>query len=210
MENITIEHILPFIEAHRYLGYILLFGAMVFEGEVFLILAAILSHLGALDLFDVYFIALFGVVIGNILWYYFGVMMRRSNNALVRRAIPRAERIMNYFLPQFREQPFASIFFSKFIYGVNHVVVFMSGVMKVDFALFVKAETLASIAWVTFNTAIGYLFGYAAIQITHTASQFILLITIFVVVFILLQKLLVYYYEQRKHRGLKEDSNAQR
>lgn len=208
MENITIEHILPFIEAHRYLGYVLLFVGMMFEGEVLILLAAIMSHLGALDLFDVYFIALSGIIIGNISWYYFGVMMRRSNNALVRRVIPRAERIMNYFLPQFREQPFASIFFSKFIYGVNHVVVFMSGVMRIDLALFIKAETLASVAWVTFSIAIGYLFGYAAIQITHRASRFILLIIIFVVVFILLQKLLVYLYERRKHREFKKNSNA--
>ena len=208
MHDITIEHIIPFIEAHRYLGYTLLFFAMVFEGEIFLILAAIVSHLGAFDIFDVYFIALAGVIVGNIAWYYLGVVA--SKNSFTKRVIPRAERIMEYFLPQFRERPFSSIFFSKFIYGVNHVVVFMSGVMRINLALFIKAESLASIVWVTFHTVVGYLFGYAAIQITHTASRFILLITIFVVVFILIQKLLVYFYERRKHRELKKDNNPQR
>lgn len=204
---VTIEYILPFIEAHQYLGYALLFVAMVFEGETFLILATIVANLGALDPIYVYTIALFGVIVGNIVWYHLGVLARTSRSGIVQRIIPRTERVMNYFLPQFRERPFASIFFSKFIYGVNHAVVFMSGVMKIDFKLFVKAETLASVAWVTFNTVIGYLFGYAAVQITRTASWFILLVALFMVVFILLQKLSVHYYGKWKHRELEKDRN---
>ena len=199
MENITIEHFIPFIEAHRYLGYLLLFLAMMFEGEFILIFAAILSHVGAFDFGDVFIIALIGVIIGNMAWYYVGIIASR-NKFVARVILPRAERAIQYFLPHFRDKPFTSIFFSKFIYGVNHAVVFMSGVTRINFLLFVKAETLASIVWVSFHSMVGYLFGYAAIQITHKASRFVLITTLFVVVFILSEKFLVYLYERRKHQ----------
>lgn len=199
MENFTIEQLIPFIEAHRYVGYLLLFFAMMFEGEIFLIFAAIISHVGAFDFGDVFVIALVGVVLGNMVWYYAGILACRST-FMSNRILPRAERAIFYVLPRFREKPFTSIFFSKFIYGVNHAVVFMSGAMRVNFALFVKAETLASIAWVSFHSIVGYLFGYAAIQITHKASRFVLITVLFVVVFILLQKFFVYLYERRKHQ----------
>ena len=199
MENLTIEHFVPFIEAHRYLGYVLLFLAMMFEGEIVLIFAAILSHVGAFDFGDVIAIALLGVVLGNMVWYYIGIIASR-NKFVGRVILQRAERAICYFLPHFREKPFTSIFFSKFIYGVNHAVVFMSGVMRINFPLFVKAETLASVVWVSFHSIVGYLFGYAAIQITHKASRFVLITILFVVVFILLQKFLVYLYERRKYQ----------
>lgn len=199
MENLTIEHFIPFIEAHRYLGYLLLFFAMMFEGEIILIFAAILTHIDAFDLGDVFIVALAGVIVGNIAWYYVGIIASR-NKFVARVILPRAERAIQYFLPRFREKPFTSIFFSKFIYGVNHAVVFMSGVMRINFVLFVKAETLASIVWVSFHSMVGYLFGYAAIQITHKASRFVLITILFVVVFILSEKCLVYLYERRKHQ----------
>lgn len=205
METLTIEHIIPFIETHRYLGYLFLFLMMMLEGEVFLIVSATLAHLGAFKLSEVFIVALAGVVLGNVFWYYFGMTV--SKNGIAKKLVSRAERAVDYFLPHFREKPFSSIFISKFIYGVNHAVVFMSGVLRIDFLFFLKAETLASVAWVVFHTTMGYLFGYAAIQITHKASRFVLLLAAFVIGFILLQKLFTYIYERHEH---KDNSDPQR
>ncbi len=60
------------------------------------------------------------------------------------------------------------------------------------------AEVLASIVWVALYATIGYFFGYAAIQMTHNAARFALLIVVFVVVFILLQKFFASYYERHE------------
>ncbi len=205
MENLTIEHIIPFVEAHRYAGYFLLFIAMVFEGEVFLIIAAMIAHLGGFDITDVVLIAIFGVILGNMLWYYLGHKL--SGKSFAKKIIIRAENAVRYFLPHFREKPFKSIFLSKFIYGVNRATVIVSGVLRVKFSLFMEAEVLASIVWVVLYATIGYFFGYAAIQVTHKAGYFALLILVFVVVFILLQKFLASYYERREHEKDKKDSN---
>lgn len=201
MENLTIEHITSFVEVHRYTAYFILFIAMVLEGEVFLIIAGMLANLEALDVGDVFWISLLGVVLGNVLWYYLGSVLKGKSFA--RQVIVWAEKAIAYFLPRFRERPFKSIFFSKFIYGTNRATVIMSGVLKVNFALFLRAEFLASILWVVLYLTIGYFFGYAAIHVTRNVSRFALLIIVFVVAFMLLQKLLTLYYERREHQKLK-------
>ncbi len=208
MENLTIEHIIPFVETHRYAGYFLLFIAMVLEGEVFLIIAAMLAHLGVFDISDVVLISTLGVILGNILWYYLGYKL--SGKSFAKKIIIRAEKIVIYLLPHFREKPFKSIFFSKFIYGANRATVVVAGVLGVRFSLFMRAEVLASIVWVVLYATIGYLFGYAAFQMTHKVGYFALLILIFVVGFIFLQKFITGYYERREHKKLEEDSNSQR
>ena len=206
MENLTIEHILPFVEAHRYSGYFLLFLAMVLEGEVFLIIAGILVHLKAFDAGDVFVVALIGVIMGNILWYVFGTTL--SEKRFMQPIIKRAQKAVFYFLPRFSEKPFKSIFFSKFIYGANRATVLVSGVLKVKFPLFMQAEFFASIVWVILYTTLGYFLGYAAIHMTHKVMNFALLILGFVVGFMLLRELSVRIYAQYQRQKSEKNSNS--
>lgn len=198
METVTIEHILPFVEAHRYSGYFLLFVAMLLEGEMFLILAGMLAHLGAFDLGDVFWISFLGVFLGNIIWY--SLARKAGDRGYAKNFIVRAEKIVLHFLPRFKERPFKSILFSKFIYGANRATVVVSGFLKVKFLLFLEAESIASVIWVLLYGTIGYLFGYVAIQMTHKVAYFALLIVVFVVVFILLRKFIISRYEQRQEK----------
>ena len=206
MDNLTIEHILSFVEAHRYSGYFLLFLAMVLEGEVFLIIAGMLVHLKAFDVGDVFVIALVGVITGNILWYSLGTTL--SEKRFAQPIIRRAHKAVFYFLPRFSEKPFKSIFFSKFIYGANRATILMSGVLKVKFPLFMKAEFSASIIWVILYATLGYFLGYAAIHLTHKAMYFALLIIAFVVGFILLRELSVRIYERYQRQKSEKNNHA--
>ncbi len=208
MENLTIENITTFVDTYRYAAYSILFLAMLLEGESFLILAGALAQLEAIDIGDVFWVSLVGVIVGNIFWYYLGTVLSKKNFA--KKMIVGVEKIIRYFLPRFHERPFKSIFFSKFIYGANRATVFMSGVFKVSFSLFMKAEVLASVVWVALYTAIGYFFGYVAIQMTYKATRFALLIVIFVLVFISIQRLIARPYDQRQLKENKEDSDPQR
>ena len=208
MESVTIEHIIPFVTDHRHMGYFLLFMAMVLEGEVFLIIAGMLAHLKAFDIGDVLWIAFAGIITGNILWYFLGIML--STKKFMQPAITRAQKVVLYFLPHFSEKPFKSIFFSKFIYGANRATVLIAGVLKVRFPVFAKVEFFASIIWIFVYTALGYFAGYAAIHFTHKATHFALLIAIFVVGFIVLRGLVPKLYERYKHFTTKTDHHAQR
>ena len=205
MEHLTIGNIISFVEIHRYTGYLILFIAMVFEGETVLILAGMLASLKALDVGDVFWVAFFGIVIGNMFWYYVGFKLSRRNFA--QKMILWARGVIKYFLPRFHERPFKSIFFSKFIYGTNRATVLMSGVFKIDFWLFMKAEVLASILWVILYESVGYFFGSAAIWFTHRANRFALIALLFVLVFILSQKLLLHRYEKRQLEKNQNDRN---
>jgi membrane protein DedA with SNARE-associated domain len=208
MEHLTIGNIISFVEIHRYTGYLILFIAMVFEGETVLILAGMLASLKAFDVGDVFWIAFFGIVIGNMFWYSVGLKLGHRNFA--KNLVLRAKGIIKYFLPRFHERPFKSIFFSKFIYGTNRATVLMSGVFKIDFPLFMKAEVLASILWVFLYEAIGYFFGSAAIWVTHRANRFALIALLFVLLFILSQRLLLHRYEKRQLEENQNNRNSQR
>ncbi len=205
METLTIENIVSFVEIHRYTGYLILFVAMVLEGETLLIIAGMLASLNAFDIGDVLWIAFGGVVLGNMLWYYLGHKI--SHKSFAKNIILRADKAVKYFLPHFHQKPFKSIFFSKFIYGVNRATVFMSGVFKIKFRLFMEAEVLASTIWVLLYASIGYFFGYTAVQMTHNIALLALLAVLFVVGFILFKKIFAHYYVRREH---KKNSHPQR
>lgn len=203
----TIDFFVLFVQDHRFWGYAILFIAMVLEGEVFLVIAGMLASFDAFDVGDVMWIALTGVVLGNIMWYSIGAKLKDAR--FTRRILSRAEKILIFFLPEFRENPFKSIFFSKFIYGANRATVIMSGVLHIPFKLFFKAEFLASVVWVALYFEVGYFFGYAAVSTTKKAGHIALMALLFVIAFILIQKLITHQYErhERKKLGNKNNEN---
>src|SRR3972149_6175491 len=188
----SIDVFVQLVQDHRFWGYAILFIAMIFEGEVFLIVAGMLATLDAFDIGDVLWISFFGVILGNTMWYYLGAKLKDTRFS--RRIIKWAERAIIFFLPRFREKPFKSIFFSKFIYGANRATVIMSGVLRVPFRLFFKAEFFASIVWVVLYFVIGFFFGYAAVSTTHKIGEFALMALLFVLAFILIQRLITHQY----------------
>lgn len=204
----SIDIFIPLVQDHRFLAYGALFVAMLIEGEVFLIIAGMLASLRALDFGDVLWVAFVGVLLGDAFWYAFGMFIVWTEKlAFLSRW---AEKSVLIFLPRFREKPFLSIFLSKFIYGVNHGVLVLSGVMRVSFSLFMKAEAVASFVWVATYAVAGYMFGHAAVVFTRKASHFTLLIVLFVVAFILLQKLATSYYGRTKKQEFENNCNPQR
>lgn len=204
----SIDFFVLFVQDHRFWGYTILFVAMVFEGEVFLIVAGMLASLKAFDAGDVLWISFSGVVMGNIMWYTIGSRLKDAK--FTRKILKGAENIITFFLPGFRSKPFKSIFFSKFIYGANRATVIMSGVLHVPFKLFFKAEFLASIVWVVLYLEIGYFFGYTAVSMTHNATRFALLAIVFVIAFILIQRLITHQYERHERKKLEKNNNTQR
>ncbi|MBI5078264.1 MAG: VTT domain-containing protein [Candidatus Yonathbacteria bacterium] len=199
----SIDFFILFVQDHRVLGYVVLFLAMVAEGEMFLIVAGILARLKALDLGDVLWVSFAGVMVGDIFWYWLGMFTARSRKFLF--LMRAAERTVLILLPRFRENPFNSIFLSKFIYGANHAALVLSGIVRVKFQLFIKAELIASFAWVAIFSVVGFMFGHAALAVTHRAAQFALIALIFVIGFILIQRSTSKYYGQKE---LEESSDS--
>lgn len=204
----SIDFFVLFVQDHRFWGYTILFIAMVLEGEAFLIIAGMLASFKAFDVGDVLWISFTGVVLGNVMWYSLGATLKDKGYA--KRMIKWAERAIIYFLPRFREKPFKSIFFSKFIYTANRPTVIISGVLRVPFSLFFRAELLASIVWVTLYLSVGYFFGEVAVSTTRKAGELALMALLFVVAFILIQKFISHQYERHERKKVEKNNNTQR
>lgn len=193
--------IISFFSTHSIAAYSGLFFAMVIEGETFLIVAGVLSHIGALNYFYVLLVAFLGVMAGDILWYSLGLLLRNKKlPKFMETMIIVAEQVVDKLLPHFKTKPVISLILAKFIYGTNHASLILAGLMRMNFRLFIKAELLASVIWVPIFATLGYFLGYTAIQFSQRISIFFLLVLIFIVSFIAFQRLLSFYYENKKNK----------
>lgn len=204
LATINITNIVVLVGAHKLVTMLIFFGAMVFEGESFLIIAGVLIHLGALSIWEVLAVAILGVAVGDMLWYFIGTLLRK-----IKRAEPLIrwfESIISRLLPDFKEKPFTSLILAKYIYGTNHATLILSGVIGMNIWLFIKAEIVASLIWIAVFLAAGYFFGSVALLISHKVSIYLLLIVAFIAIFITIQKVLSRYYEQRRNRDKSIDN----
>jgi len=193
--------IISFFEEHTLAAYAVLFAMMIVEGETFLIISGVLSQLGALKIFYVIPIAFTGTMIGDVFWYTFGVVLKNKNiPPFISRIIGVAESVVHRLLPHLAAKPFASLILAKFIYGTNHATLILSGMMKMNFARFIKIEAVATAIWVLVFSTLGYVLGYAAIKISERVSIFFLLILIFIVSFMAIQRYISFYYENKKDK----------
>lgn len=202
----SINAFIPLVYEHRFWGYAFLFLGMVLEGEVFLVVSAMLARLGAFDFGEVLAVAFVGVMVGDVFWYGVGIVMTRVEQGRFSLA-KTAEKTVLMFFPQFHQKPFFSIFFSKFIYGVNHAALVFSGIVRLKFSIFMKAEFVASLFWVAIYAVAGYLFGYAAVAVTKKAGLFALLAFIFVLGFVLLERWLGNYVRKQEAMEDKNENN---
>lgn len=188
--------IISFVGAHKFATLLILFASMVLEGESFLIVSGVLVQIGALPLWEVFSVSLVGVLLGDILWYSLGVLIRRTK--IAQRPIAVMESVVSHLLPQFREKPFLSLVLAKYIYGTNHATLILSGVIGMNFWLFAKAEFVASAIWIIVFVTVGYIFGEVALLVSHQVSVFLLIVLILILTVIGLQKGVAVYLENRR------------
>ena len=116
------------VENHQIFAYVVIFLGLIFEGEIILISAGILAHLGALDFGITLFFVLFGGLVKTLLFYRLGEFIHKKwNHTKLMKYIE--ERVFN-FMPHFDRKPFWSIFISKFIMGVNYLVIIFQDIKK--------------------------------------------------------------------------------
>lgn len=196
---LTIKLLTNFVHQHEVLAYVLLFFAVIIEGEFVLLVSGILAHLGALSFPILYIVGYLGAFGKTYVGYGLGVFLKRR--------YPRSRffrfvmRRVNDLLPSFKKDPFWSIFTSKFIVGINHFVLIYSGYVKVPKKTYYKAELSSSLAWIFEFLALGYFFSFAAFSISRDIRKFTLIILAFVIGFVIVQRLINLFlemYEARK------------
>ncbi|HEU0085914.1 MAG TPA: DedA family protein [Candidatus Paceibacterota bacterium] len=182
-------HILnQLVENHQIWAYLVIFIGLILEGEVVVITAGVLSYLGALDFTTALIFILAGGVAKSFGCYYLGTLLYKKYQE--HRAFKYLERRVLYFMPNFKDRPFWSIFISKFIAGANYVVCIFSGYQKICFRTYIKAELLSTIIWAPLLLSLGYFFSQTALSLSDEIGKFSLVVVGFMIVFILFDKLI--------------------
>jgi membrane protein DedA with SNARE-associated domain len=192
---ITFQEITFFAQAHRYLGYAILFLGMLVEGETFLMAYGILTHLKAFDWGDAFLIAYFGVIFSDILWYHLGVFLKKRYPSS--RFLNNNEKRVRKYFPDFEKKPAKALLMSKFIAGTNHATLMIAGILKVDFKYFFKLQVMISFLWVATFLTLGFLFGFAALGYSHKFEKFLLMALVLLISAKLLEQLLKYIFAEK-------------
>ncbi len=190
---ISFHTITEFVQNHQLWGYIVVFIGVLIEGEITLIIAGILAHIGAFTFGEAYIVALVGGMSKTLLGYKIGRVLRKKySKSRIFRYIVRKVRML---LPKFDEKPFWSVFISKFIFGLNNFVLIYSGFIKVRRSTYIKAEIISNSVWSFLALGLGYIFSIAALEISHDIRKFMLLFLAFLISFIILQKIMQFFIE---------------
>ena len=189
----TVNILKHLVENHLALAYVLIFLITIVEGEIVVISAGILVLLGALNFWLSLTVILFAGMVKTLAGYLLGRFLHKKFNS--HRFFQYMQKRVLSVMPHFAEKPFWSIFFSKFLIGVNHSVIVFSGYQKVNFRTYFKAEFLSTIIWAPGFIALGYFFSYTALRITKRLSEFFLIIILCVIGFFLLDKLLTVFID---------------
>ena len=188
-----LEIITLYIDQHIVLTYCTILFAIVIEGEVALIVLGILAHTRLVPLPAAITLAVFGAAIKTTAGYVIGQTIKKY--------IPKnkmfdfMERRVLAVFPHFAEKPFWSLFFSKFIYGLNHFTIIFAGYIGSRVRTYITAEAISSVAWITIMFSIGYFFSYAAFELSHDIRKVALYLLVGIFAFLLVEKIVGFIIE---------------
>lgn len=189
----TVNLLSHLIENYQLLVYLFIFLGLIIEGEFVLIAIGIFFHLHTLNVPLAFTLIVLGLFSKTMFGYYLGGLVHQKWNHT--KFLKYIERRVSTVMPHFKEEPFWSIFISKFILGTNNIVIIFSGYTKIDLKKYLKAEFFSTIIWAPLLVLLGYFFSYTAFSMSREIWRFSFLILIFIVLFITIDKLISWVYE---------------
>jgi membrane protein DedA with SNARE-associated domain len=135
--------------------YPLILVGMFIEGEAFLLIAAFTASQGLISLDGLLIYAYLGAVIGDILWHLLG----RYSWRFLRPLHYITNKVTRPFFERIKNMPFWFILISKFTYGIHHLSLVRTGMMRMSLRHYLKIILIADIVWVMVITSLGYFFG---------------------------------------------------
>ena len=188
---LTADFFAPLAADHRLIAYFIIFAAMIIEGEGALLFFSFLAQRGMLDFGDVLIFAGLGALTGDLLWYLAGDFWGSGILAKKHWFLSRVEEIREFL----RRNHYAAIFFSKFLYGFGHSVMFLSGTMKSEFelrrVLFWMFLSVAS--WTLAIGFLGYFLGATISGLGHFIAEASAIFVFFVLLAVLSRRILNRY-----------------
>jgi len=144
--------IFQYLTAWEPLAYIIIFFGMMVEGDTVLFIAAFLTHQGILHILPALLTALWGMILGDNLWYTLGFKLKNSNTFLNQWA----EKLAKPFDEHLKNHPLRTTFLSKFTYGVGHAIFFRAGAIRIRWGKLEQSDILATLFWMAVVAGLGY------------------------------------------------------
>jgi len=89
-----------------------------------------------------------------------------------------------------KNNPRKTIFFSKFIYGLNHIAIIAVGTSKMDFRRFLKINILTIFIWAAILLGLGYFLGHSFRVVRHYIKDIGIFFIIILIIFFLSEALI--------------------
>lgn len=208
MDHLSINLIRHFVEEHAVIAYALVVLGVIVEGEVAVILAGIFSHLGSLNPFIALICVIFGGGVKSFLGYTIGFHLQLKHSH--RPFLGKIEKRISYFLPHFDQEPFWSIFISRFfILGIGWFTLIFSGFKKVPIKIYAKAEAFSLAIWSVGILALGFFFSYTALSISKDVRNFLGIILVFFIAFFVLERIIALFIELFEKKEVKTEDKKE-
>ncbi|KKS26060.1 MAG: DedA [Parcubacteria group bacterium GW2011_GWC2_42_6] len=145
--------------------YFLIVLAMVFEGEIFLLVAGSLVHLGVLKLVPLVIAAVLGTWLSDIFWYWLGWRWGETMaNKYGRWFFLTPERFLKV-KKLIAAKGVWLILATKFSYGLSHIFLLAAGATHFNFKKFIKYQIVISFGWALFFIFLGKIFAFSLMNI---------------------------------------------
>ena len=188
----TVNILRHLVENNLVFTYLLIFLITIVEGEIVTISAGILVLLGAINFWFALIVIFCGGMVKTFLGYFIGKSLHQKFNN--HRFFKYIERRVHSIMPHFEEEPFWSIFISKFIM-MNHLVIVFAGYKNINFKKYLEAEISSTLFWVPGLMLLGYFFSYTAIRVSDEIWRFSLVILFLTILFFLFDRFVSWLYE---------------
>lgn len=182
-------HILKLISAY---GYAFIFLGTFFEGELVVLGAAFLAHIGLLNFWWAMAVAFLGAVSGDNFWYLVGrnggirfLHKYGSKIGITEERIAKAHAF-------FEKHGGKTIFLARFVFGTRLLTAMIAGSSEMEEKKFLTSNVLGALLWVSVTGSLGYLLGksfkYLAILVKRTEIILLILAVLAIIIVILYLK----------------------
>ncbi|OGY41392.1 MAG: hypothetical protein A2Y82_00185 [Candidatus Buchananbacteria bacterium RBG_13_36_9] len=176
--------LISFVESLAFVG-------LAIPGTVFNVLIGFLAGKGLFDIFDLFWFAIAGAILGDSASFYLGkrakYLFHPENRIFKSNYLVKGEVFFKKHGPK-------SIFLGRFIGPVRPIIPFVAGIFKMETKKFLFWNILSAFCWAIFYLFLGYFLGqtWQIIAAYSTrASIFLLVIVAFLILIYLLKQLLL-------------------
>ena len=169
-------------------AYPLIFFLMFIEGgDATLLASGFLIRLGFFDFVPVFLLASTGIFLRDIILYKLGKKYGEQIIIKYGRFFYITPQRFSSITKRLKKSKGKTIFFSKFLYGLNHITILAVGASKIDFKRFIKLSIVTIIFWESVLLSLGYFLGHSFTLLKHYVKDISIFLAASVIIFIFLE-----------------------